>query len=281
MPYLLSTSFDRFLANITIGGDLRATANARRDNISLRLKDRFTILDIFPTGSLIRGTGLKGKSDVDVMLVLHYGRHVEGRTPKRLLDDVREALSTYDARIVKKNGQAVTLYFKTWPNVDIVPAKRVTVGNGYVLQIPDINTGDWISTYPSAHDRAMAALPVRRRQLVRMIKSWNAAHSETVLSYHIEQIALQAGEAHDGSWDEAAWPWAINRFFDKAIELTEPTAPMSVPYNVEEWSEMRDRLRRAQGLSLDAWYAMYKHNDVENAVSRYRILFGDAFPAYG
>jgi len=281
MPYLVSASFDRLLANITITGDLRSIANARRDAISALLQEAFDILDIFPTGSIVRGTGVKGRSDVDVMVVLHYGKHVEGKSPRLVLEDMRDALSEYNAQIVKKNGQAVTLYFKTWPNVDIVPAKRVTAGNGFVLQIPDMNTGTWISTHPAGHDQAMAAIPLRRRQLVRMIKCWNQAHSETVLSYHIEQIALRTTEAHDGAWDEASWPWAINQFFGKAIELTEPTAPMSEPYEVEEWSQMRERLRRAKDLALDGWYAVHQDRDVETAVSRYRILFGDKFPSYG
>ena len=208
-------------------------------------------------------------------------KHVEGKSPRQVLEDVRDALSEYNAQIVKKNGQAVTLYFKTWPNVDIVPAKRVTVGNGFVLQIPDMNTGAWISTHPVAHDQAMAAIPVRRRQLVRMIKRWNAAHSETVLSYHIEQIALRTTEAHDGAWDETSWPWAINQFVGKAIELTEPTAPMSEVYDVEDWSQMRERFWRAKALALNGWYAVHKDGDIETAISRYRILFGDALPSFG
>jgi hypothetical protein len=282
MPFLLSTCFREFLDNITISGDLKKTADARRRAIVDLLGGHFEILDSFPTGSVVRGTALRNASDLDVMAVLHYGKHLKDKSPVRVLEDVRDALADYNAKIVKKNGQAVTLYFTTWPNVDIVPCKRVGTSDDYVLQIPDANTGEWISTDPAAHDRAMARLPARRRQLVRMVKCWNRAHSEYFRSFHIEQVAIQmSGTTDEEEWTESSWPWSILKFFERAIELTEPTASLAGPYSVEDWKELRSRLRRAKDLALDAWHAVYKKNEVEHAVDRLRILFGDQFPAYG
>lgn len=229
MPYLISTSFDRFLVNITIDGDLSSVAAGRGAKIAELLRDAFRGPQIIPTGSLLRGTGLKGSSDLDVIAVLHYGTYVKGKTPTALLEDVRAVLSDYNAQIVKKNGQAVTLYFKTWPNVDIVPAVRIR-GYNDLFHIPDANTGSWIPTSPAAHDAAMAAIPLRRRQLGCMIKRWNVSHSGYFESFHIEQVALQVSAAHDGyPWGEDGWPWAINQFFEKAMALTGPREPMSIP----------------------------------------------------
>jgi hypothetical protein len=282
MPYLTSTSFDRLLERITVTGDLRGTANTRRGAISNLLKDRFTILDIFPTGSLVRGTGLKGVSDVDVIVVLHFGKHVDGKTPVQLLESVREALSQYTAKIVKKNGQAVTLYFTTWPNVDIVPAKRVGTDSNYVLNIPDANTGSWIAADPAAHDRQMASMSERGRQLVRMVKCWNGAHSGYLQSFHIERIALQTSTATaTGAWGEDDWPWALKGFFEKAIDLTGPSAEISDAYGVDDWSELRSRLQRGKELAHEAWSAVYQGGNHEEAIARCGILFGDKFPAYG
>lgn len=280
VPYLMSTSFDRLLGNITVPGDARRVANGRRDRITGLLADAFTTLGAFATGSMVRGTGLNGVSDVDVMLVLHYGNHVKGKTPRQLLEDVREVLSKYNAKIVKKNGQAVTLYFTTWPNVDIVPAYQIQ-GASEILKIPNANTGNWISTSPTTHDRAMAMLPVRRRQLVRMVKCWNHAHSSFLESFHLEQIALQAGVAHDGApWAEDDWPWALKGYFEKAIDLTTPAATISESYGTAEWVELRSRLARGRDLSTEAWHAV-RRADIEDAVDRCRILFGGDFPAYG
>lgn len=281
MAYLVSTSFDNFIKKISIDTDARRVADARKSAISDLLKDSLTILDIFETGSLVRGTGLKAISDADVVVVLHYGRHLEHKTPLQALNVVRDALSNYNAQIVKKNGQAVTLYFKSWPNVDIVPAKRVDAGLSYELQIPDSNTGVWISTNPRLHDGAMANVSNRRLQLVRMIKCWNRAHSSYFESFHIEQVVLKMPSVTELVWTESSWPWLIFQFFDTAIELTGPSEPMSVPYELEDWKELRSRLGRARDLARDGWYAIQHKSDPREAIDRFSVLFGSDFPAYG
>jgi hypothetical protein len=280
MPYLVSTAFDEFIERITIKEDALELAETRRVAISELLAESFHVLDAFTTGSIARRTGLKGVSDVDAMTVLHFGKHIEGKSPRAVLASVQEALSEYDARIVKKNGQAVTLYFKTWPNVDIVPAKRVTVGTGYALYIPDTNTGEWIRTSPRAHDAAMAAAPLSARQLARMVKCWNRAHSEYLHSYDIQRIVLETYvDGADAS--ESSWPWMVFSFFEKALEMTEPSTSISDEYELDEWRELRERLRRAKQTASDAWYAIYSKGDHEASIERCRVLFGDRFPSYG
>jgi hypothetical protein len=99
-------------------------------------------------------------------------------------------------------------------------------------------------------------------------------------SFHIEQIALRCN-GPDFSDGESAWPWAVNQFFEKAIELTEPSATISTAYSVDDWVGLRQRLESAKESSLSAWYEVEKKGDFETAIGRYRVLFGDKFPAYG
>jgi predicted nucleotidyltransferase len=279
MPYLLSTCFDRFLESITVTGNAKAAAKTRRDGVTQLLEKRLALLDSFATGSLVRGTGLRNVSDVDVMVVLHYTKHLKDKTPKQALEMVRTALSEYNAKIVKKNGRAVTLYFETWPNVDIVPCKRVGTDDRYVLHIPDMNTGEWILTDPGDHDRAMAATSTRCRQLVRVVKTWNRAHSDYFQSFHIEQVALQLW-LDENDTDEGAWPWQLKSFFAKALELTGASDPIFSAYNLDDWTELRIRLERGKALALDAWYAASR-GDHESAITKCGVLFGDRFPGYG
>jgi hypothetical protein len=80
--YKVLSSYDAALAKaITIGDEGRQTAAARRDKIAELLADHFPVLEMFATGSLMRGTGLKGVSDVDVIAVLHYAKDVNGKSP--------------------------------------------------------------------------------------------------------------------------------------------------------------------------------------------------------
>jgi tRNA nucleotidyltransferase (CCA-adding enzyme) len=108
MAYTIQTAFDQFFEAINLGGDHRETANARRDRIVALLSNHFTILEAFSTGSIPRYTALRGKADLDVMVVLHYGKHIEGKSPTQVLQSVRDALAEYRSQ-VRKNGQAVTL----------------------------------------------------------------------------------------------------------------------------------------------------------------------------
>lgn len=284
MATTVPSAFSEFLQNISVTGDHLETAKARRDSIVSLLSDGFDIRDAFPTGSLVRGTALKGRADVDVLIALHYGKHIKDKSPQQVLEAVQEQLSDYRAT-VKKNGQAVTLYFKSWPNVDIVPASQVADDNGVITHynIPDMNRGVWISTNPKNHDALIAGLSLRERQRIRMIKTWNHAHSSYLSSFHIETIALYA----DSTTDD--WLWDIYQFFDKALELIDDSLehPSGIGSAVDDYlgsnerDEVKDRLVRANSRAYEAWDAYNSYDNHREAIEKCRVIFGDQFPAYG
>ena len=279
MPFTLPIAFDQFLENISLKGSHTATAESRRDRLVTLLGNAFTILDTIPTGSIIHDTALRGHADLDIIVVFHYGRHVQGKTPEQLLEDVREALAG-KSTMVKKNGQAVTLYYSTWPNVDIVPASRVDNADGTVnhYSIPDMTHNRWLQAYPRAHDQAMAAASDRRKQLIRMLKSWNRAHSELMSSFHLEVLVMSLPDV------TLEWPSEIHYFFNKATEILD--APLYYPRGtanrVDDYLSaldrifVKDRLERARDRAFSAYHA-----SAEEAMRLYRIIFGDDFPAYG
>lgn len=283
MPYTVAVSFDEFLSRISLTGDHSTTANARRDRIVRLLKDDFEILKAFPTGSIVRRTALKS-SDLDVIVALHYGQHVKGKTPTQVLSEVRDHLGG-SARIVKKNGQAVSLYFATWPNVDVVPVKRVANdGTLDYYGVPDMETDSWLVSRPWRHDSSVSGLSLESRQRIRMIKTWNQAHSDYMESFHIETIALSAPPPTDD------WPWDVFQFFDYAMKTID--SPLKHPRDAGDYvddylnaysrAEVKTRLARACSLSRDAWHEVYPPRDNHRkSIETYRILFGDRFPAYG
>ena len=84
MPYTVPISFDTFHDNINLfGGDHRSTANGRRDDIVATLGKSFEIVEAFSTGSIPKFTALKSHADLDVMVALHYGKHIKDNTPTR------------------------------------------------------------------------------------------------------------------------------------------------------------------------------------------------------
>jgi tRNA nucleotidyltransferase (CCA-adding enzyme) len=134
MAYTVDASFNSFYDQINLGGDHREIANKRRDRIVELLRNDFEILEAFGTGSIPKSTALKGHADLDVMVVLHYGKHVKDKLPAIVLQNVRDSLSEYRTG-VRSTGQAVTLGYDSWPNVDIVPMTPTATSRSTTFRI--------------------------------------------------------------------------------------------------------------------------------------------------
>jgi hypothetical protein len=286
MAWTVNSAFDEFFLNINLSGDHRDTANARRDHVVSSLKKELDVIEAFNSGSIHRFTALKGYSDVDVIVALHFGKHIDNRTPIEVLQSVRDALGQYRTN-VRKNGQAVTLYYATWPNVDIVPASHVVDNFGNVLeyQIPDANTQSWISTNPKIHtsdiESKSSICGSSFRKIIKMIKWWNKKHSDYLQSYHVEVIALKV---FDSKLDDM--PWDVFQYFDKAIPLLSSSLWHDRGYADSYLSrtdrfEVIKRLETARDTARTAWHLAYKGNNNAGAIREWRKIFGEKFPSYG
>lgn len=287
MAYTVSTSFDNFYEAINLKGDHRETANARKDDIVSTLKNNFEVLDAFAIGSIPKYTALKTTADLDVMVVLHYSKHVKGKTPSQLLESVQKPLSQWRTN-VRKNGQSVTLYYNTWPNVDIVPVSRTVNDDGTVnyYSVPNANDETWIKARPRKYaneiDAKAKECGENFRRIIKMVKQWNLAHSEFLTGYHIEVLALNV---LSGQLDDL--PWAIFQFFDKSKELLKTylwheLAQVDGYLSYSDREEAIKRFETAAAKSRDAWYQTYgTNNNHQQAIEIWRQVFGNKFPAYG
>jgi hypothetical protein len=204
-----------------------------------------------------------------------------------VLQAVRDALGEYRTG-VRKNGQAVTLHYETWPNVDIVPVPRVG-GGGVVTgyEIPDMNKEEWIPSNPKKHSdqmsRRVTGYGPAFRRIIKMIKWWNHQHSAYLRSYHVEVMAL---EILDGYFSD--YSWEVFQFFEKAYELVKSPLMWYEGAFVDDYLSYQDRqealkrLDTARTKARDAWYQTYgERNNHERAIAVWRQIFGDKFPAYG
>lgn len=234
-------------------------------------------------GSLANGTALKGFADADVMLVLHYGNHLLGKTPTQLLQDVRDKLSDYNTRMAKKNGQAVTLYFTTWPNVDIVPACRVVEGQEfYCYELPNVNNETWIQARPKVHMENMSHLSESKINLAKMIKEWNRKHSSYLSSFHIEVMILSYPEFYED------YAWHVFQGFEHIYKMLERVipSPAGLGGNVDDYlnivsrTEARNRVATAIVESRSAWWSSHNNRN-KDSIDAFRKIFGERFPSYG
>lgn len=285
MAYTVDAAFNTFFEAINLSGDHRATANARKDNVVRILSNKFEIVDAFASGSIPKYTALKGIADLDVMVVLHYAKHIKGRMPAAVVQEVRDALAAYRTG-ARKNGQAVTLAYDTWPNVDIVPVSYWTDASGNIThyEVPDTNTGTWIKSRPKHFADSIEAKATKCggnfRRIIKMIKWWNSIHSDYMQSYHIETLALNV---FDRNLDDTAW--SVFQFFDKARPLLANALWYDLGYvdtylSYSDRQEVIKRFDTAITTSRLAWYNTSTGNNPA-AIGLWRQIFGDKFPNYG
>jgi SMODS domain-containing protein len=287
LVFTVDYAFNDFFDGINLDGDHRKIANERKDHIIKLLNKTFDVIEAFGTGSIPKFTALKGNADLDIIVVLHFGKHIKGKTPTQVLQDVRDALSEYRTN-VRKNGQAVTLYYKTWPNVDVVPVSRSTNNNGKITHynIPNSNLGNWIISKPNTHTKNIESKSTtcgyNFRRIIKMVKWWNLCHGNFLQSYHVEVIALKV---LDGNLDDT--PWHIYRFFEQARPLLHLPLWYDTGY-VDDYLIFDDRQKvlkcvdAAIEKSREAWLCTYdKNNNYRDAIKLWRQVFGENFPPYG
>jgi hypothetical protein len=292
LAYTVDASFNQFYGAINLSGDHRATATQRKDHLIQILGNRFHVIDSLGTGSIPKMTALHGYADIDIMLVLHYGKHIIGKSPSEVLKDVRDSISTKTD--VRRNGQAVTLYYQTGFNVDIVPvfytyentasgAEQITHYN-----VPDMHSETWIKSKPKQHAIAMEKKVLECganfRRIIRLIKWWNRVHSRYLQSYHIEILAIRV---LDGNLNDISWN--VFQFFEKARALLAAPLWHDIGY-IDAYLSNSDRLEvlkrfdTAITKSRDAWYAdslLNPNQNAKTAIETWRRIFGDKFPTYG
>jgi len=287
MPHTVAVSFDKFYENINLDGDFRSTANTRRDDIVKKLGKDFDILEAFSTGSIPKFTALKYSADVDIMVVLHYGKHIKDKTPTQVLQTVRNSLAEWKTG-TRRNGQAVTLSYVTWPNADIVPVSRKTDSQGNFLHynVPDSNNDTWIPSRPKEFAATIEAKSTECgylfRRMIKMLKHWNCIHSDYLTSYHIEVLAVKAINSPQ---DDLTWN--VFQFFSEARKLLEGYIyyDTGLADDYLKWSDRQEVLKRfdtAVELSRAAWHLTYdKNDDHKGAIAIWKRIFGHKFPAYG
>jgi hypothetical protein len=280
---MVEDAFEQFHREINLPGNHRATANRRAEWIVGRLRPHFTVIDAFPIGSIPKYTALQDHADLDVLVVLHHSKHIKNRLPSTVLANVRKALGPGVGR-VRRNGQAVTMTFTSWPNVDVVPASRTMTSDGTKVsryKIPDMNRELWLPTRPRRHSSKInAAASVRGplfRQIIKMVKDWSRRQPVKLQSYHIEVIALKTSS----TWDEYTWP--IFQWFDAAIEAVDwcwhDGQDISGYLSPADADKAKAQLQQAKDAARWAWWLTYGDRAAHReAIGIWKQIFGRRFP---
>lgn len=287
LVYSVFSAFDQFYQSINLGGDHRELSNQRKDHLVNLLSKDFTIIESFSIGSIPKYTALKNHADLDIMVALHYGKHIKNKSPGEVLQNIRDSLGL-SKNNVRKNGQAVTLYYKTWPNVDVVPVSRSVNSNNEVTHynVPNINTGKWIISEPKKHSQNLLAKSSECgenfKKIIKMIKWWNINHGRHLQSYHIEVLALNIF-----SLPIADITWGLFSFFCEGRKLLESplwneTHYVDMYLNDTSRENLLKRFDNVINTARSAWYSTHDtQNDHRTAIMLWKQIFGEKLPSYG
>lgn len=291
MALTTATAFDEFKEKLRLTDTQRETVKSRQSKTAEYLGAAFPSSSDLPLqatylmGSAGRDTIIRPLDDIDVLAIFTNKDNIFDRLyrydSQKFLYRVRDALNEYQVEVVGARGQAVRLFYKAAPHVDIAPVFKWS-GGGYAL--PN-GSGGWLTTDPYAHHSWIAQrqkdLSYRLKPMVRMLKRWNNIHSKYFKGFHLEVVAATVfsslgGDSRDACEKFFQWAQYNLTVMDPAghggdlssyLTLTARTALLM---NLES---ARERAAKANAAEASG--------DHKEAIRLWRIIFGNEFPSYG
>lgn len=288
MPRTITQGFEQLKQNLEITGLQAETVSTRQQNVRAALDDGLSVLETFLTGSYRRNTMIAPlkEADVDIVAVMDPSLYQwDGQAS--LLDKVRRVLLKQYPTTPKisRDGQAVTITFTDFC-VDVVPAFN-RQGGGYL--IPDSIQKTWIATDPKKHvdiwAEANKKLGYKLVPIIKMVKAWNKMHSALLRSFSLEVLTLQTLS----NVTISDYPSGVRYVFDKARTqirsgIYDPAGyggnVASYLDNYEKVNQVVTRLEAAYQRAVDA-EGLDQRGRADLAFDKWRMIFGDYFPAYG
>jgi Second Messenger Oligonucleotide or Dinucleotide Synthetase domain len=174
-------------------------ARVHRGVIETRLDLHHGVKEMFETGSLRAGTGVRFYSDADYLVCLKGERPPTGTSA---LTKVKTSLADrFPSTVVKVRSPAVVCEFaEAKETVEVVPA--YAEGLGY--WIPDPATGGWMKTHPKDHNAYVNEINKSHsggaKKLARLAKVWKYKRSVPVSSCYLEMRAAKYTAGQSTWW---------------------------------------------------------------------------------
>jgi hypothetical protein len=286
-------SFKTFKSNLEITDLQAATVSMRQQSVRSAVESGLEVLDSFLSGSYARQTLIAPlkQADIDIIVILDpkYFNNYNGQNGGQagLLDLLKRTLmKTYpNTPDISRNGQAVTIQFTDFV-VDVVPAFN-RQGGGYL--IPNSITQIWLSTDPKKHVQIWSKANQSHNgdfvPLIKMLKAWNRTTSTFLQSFHLETMALQILN----NVTITDFPSGVRYFFDKSRDYVTKKNPDPAGYgdDVGGYLNTDEKIKDAVSRIETAYSRALKAEDlarrgyIADAVDKWRMVFGEYFPAYG
>jgi hypothetical protein len=244
----------------------------------------------FKIGSYERGTVIRWRRDIDMLVALAYDPYWEryGSDSSALLYWLRGKLdAAYGSTTVSTRQVAIRMALSDGLQVDLVPG-FVRKNEGFL--IPD-GKGRWQSTNPPFHSDLIAKndrrLGYKLTPLLRLMKAWNESNGRHLRSFHLEMMV-------DEMWHKEATvgdhPHAVADALRKGI--TWLTYPMHDPWldaglvALDGYLTADERARvirmfEADRKRADDAITLLAAGKTKDAYDKWNDVFPGRFPGYG
>lgn len=199
----VAESFQTLLSRIAPFNSEIEAVESHIATIRSRIESGFNVRKLFVTGSAARGSFIRGKSDVDLFVVvarddLRRGGHYISSTTA--LDNVRKELEgRFRNTPVYKDVHAVVVDFLDC-RMDVVPAFFAgTADNNWPLYSMPDGQGRWMQTSPGLHNAYIARADKesggKLKYTAQLMKLWRECRNPRIpiSSFHIEMLLASEG----------------------------------------------------------------------------------------
>lgn len=253
-------------------------ARSHRAAIEARLDADLGLHEMFETGSLRHGTGVKWHSDADYVVSL---KGAKPNSEWTTLNKVKEALQgRFPNTTIVVRRPAVVCQFNDG-TVEVVPGyanlESLARTNGYWIPDP---TGGWMKTHPKDHNSYVNDANKKHdgaaKRLARWAKIWKYERNVSISSCYLEMRAAKYAN------DVASWiaPWDLHDFLKGLLDanlaaMNDPTGLGSRFTATSSDSNHEDAKSKLSTAVTRAAKAKTGHrtDDHESAVAALKLLF--------
>jgi hypothetical protein len=289
VPTTVDEGFRVFLGRLTPTGTESDAAKRHRTSISECLKSNFGMTRFFRTGSFGNGTSIRGCSDVDYFAEIPRAELTQLST--NTLQKVRYALDVrFPNTGVVVRTPAVVVPFGTDASetTEVVPAEYLRDEQSYAIyDMPDVG-GGWMRASPDAQLAYVAywdeKLAGKVRPLARFMKAWKYFRDVPISSFYLEMRTAKYAASQSSILYSIDVKYLLKQLWDCQLAAAQdPTvvggyipACATDARKEDALSKLETALGRAEKAR-----AAEEAGSIDDAFYWWRLLYNDAFPAYG
>lgn len=296
----VSQRFDGFLANIKLTAEQETDGIKKHTGVRACLNKHYygsalEYANSMLVGSWGKDTRVRPPRDIDVLFILpawvyqNYNSKI-GNKQSQLLQEVKGVLAkTYSTTKMRADGQVVVVPFSSYA-VEVAPAFLLTTNNYWICDTND--GGKYKEINPQAEINAISNSDTQNkgntRNLIKMLKKWQAHCSVPLKSFWIELLATEflAGWPNRDK-SSVYYDWMVRDFFKYLLDNKASGLGYVTPPGTSEiiWlgTDWKTKAESAHTRAVKACQYEADQTDLNknfNAWWEWKNIFGDDVPLH-